>query len=263
MCNNILQYGHVYAWGREHGRRTLSMRFAYKYQYFRICHTAGHNFFSYAAAKFLAKMRLLPVISFESPQCDAAALERQMLRSRYAVVEGWYVRFYDLFLKYRDDIVRLFQFNDDVEAAARRKMIEASPQPSIALGLHIRRGDYRSFYDGRFFYSDEQYVSLVQRFAALFPGKAVTVYICGNDPQLDRDYYRRNLPQLNVAFPDGNQAEDLCLFSHCDYLIGPPSTYTLVAALYRDLPLYWVEQPDAPLTTGSFGRFAELFRHIY
>ena len=36
MCNNILQYGHAYAWGREHGRETVSMRFCYKYPYFAI-----------------------------------------------------------------------------------------------------------------------------------------------------------------------------------------------------------------------------------
>ncbi|MDO5130828.1 MAG: hypothetical protein Q4D64_13035, partial [Prevotellaceae bacterium] len=34
MCNNILQYGHVYAWAREHGKRAVSMCFAYKYRYF-------------------------------------------------------------------------------------------------------------------------------------------------------------------------------------------------------------------------------------
>ena len=28
MANNMLQYGHVYAWGRAHGRTTMSMRFA-------------------------------------------------------------------------------------------------------------------------------------------------------------------------------------------------------------------------------------------
>ena len=39
MANNMLQYGHVYAWGREHGRQTMSMRFAYKYPWFRICET--------------------------------------------------------------------------------------------------------------------------------------------------------------------------------------------------------------------------------
>ena len=61
MCNNILQYGHLYAWGREHGRRTVSMRFAYKYRYFRICHTAYHNFLVYVVAKYAAKWGLLPV----------------------------------------------------------------------------------------------------------------------------------------------------------------------------------------------------------
>ena len=44
MANNILQYGHLYAWGREHGRQTMSMRFAYKYPWFHICHTRHHNF---------------------------------------------------------------------------------------------------------------------------------------------------------------------------------------------------------------------------
>ena len=37
MANNMLQYGHVYAWGRAHGRTTMSMRFAYKYPWFQIC----------------------------------------------------------------------------------------------------------------------------------------------------------------------------------------------------------------------------------
>ena len=55
MCNNILQYGHVYAWGREHGRSTLSMRFAYKYRYFRINRQLKHNFLSYAVAKYATK----------------------------------------------------------------------------------------------------------------------------------------------------------------------------------------------------------------
>lgn len=40
MCNNIIQYSHVYAWTREHNVCTISLRFAYKYQYFRISHTS-------------------------------------------------------------------------------------------------------------------------------------------------------------------------------------------------------------------------------
>lgn len=262
MCNNILQYAHVYAWGREHGRSTMSMRFAYKYKYFRICHTAWHNFFAYVMAKTLAKLHLLPIVTFEPDDCNAAALEQEMLRHRHMIVEGWHVRFYDLFLKYKQDILRLFAFDDGIESDTLRKMTCASPMPSIALGLHIRRGDYSTFYNGRFFYTDEQYALFAERFAKLFSGKAVTVYICGNDPGLNQEWFRKRLPSLKVVFPAGNQVEDLCLFSHCDYLIGPPSTYTLVAALYRDLPLYWVKDPAAPFTLSSFGYFDTLFRHI-
>ena len=56
--NNILQYAHVYAWAREHGRRAVSMRFCYKYQYFKICHTPWHNFLTYLFAKYAAKIGL-------------------------------------------------------------------------------------------------------------------------------------------------------------------------------------------------------------
>ena len=80
MCNNILQYGHVYAWGREHGRKTMSMRFAYKYPYFHICNTAWHNFFTYVFAKYGAKAGLLPVISFHEEDVDITARETQLVR---------------------------------------------------------------------------------------------------------------------------------------------------------------------------------------
>jgi len=92
MCNNLLQYGHVYAWGREHGRQTMSMRFAYKYPYFHICHTRWHNFPTYAAVKCAAKLGLLPVASFDRPDADSARLEALMLDSRHIVVEGWQAR---------------------------------------------------------------------------------------------------------------------------------------------------------------------------
>ena len=52
MCNNILQYAHLYAWGREHHRATLSMRFAYKYRYFHICDTPHHSMVWYLMGKY-------------------------------------------------------------------------------------------------------------------------------------------------------------------------------------------------------------------
>lgn len=258
MCNNILQYGHVYAWGREHGRATMSMRFAYKYQYFHICNTRYHNFPTYLYAKYGAKMGLFPVVCFDREGADYQEAERQMERHNTLVVEGWYARWYDLFLKYKQDIIRLFAFNKDIE-----QRVGTLLDDSLRLGIHIRRGDYRNFQGGRFLYSDEQYLNVIRSFLALFPQQQVHLYICGNDPHLDKEYYLQQLPACQVTFPDGNPGEDLCLLSHCDYLIGAPSTFSLVAAMYRDLPLYWVEDPTLQVSQDSFKHFDYLFRHIY
>ena len=258
MANNILQYGHFYAWGRENGRKTMSMRFAYKYPYFRICQTPHHNFLTYVFAKYAAKWGLIPILHFDDKDGDYTNHEQQMLTRKLLMVTGWEARWYDTFLKYKQEIINLFAFNDAVEQKVKPLMGDG-----IRLGVHIRRGDYDRFYGGRFFYSDEQYVQVIRNFVKLHPDDQITVYICGNDPKLNRDYYREQLSNCQVVFPDGNPGEDLCLLSHCHYLIGAPSTVTLVASMYRDLPLYWIEEPRQELTEESFKRFDYLFKHIY
>jgi hypothetical protein len=260
MCNNLLQFAHVYAWGREHGRRVISMRFSYKYPYFKISHSRYVSFPLYVLAKALAALKVLPTASYKHAECDPVALEQKMLRHRHIVVSGWYVHFYDLFLKYRDEICDLFTIEPQYTEPVKAKM---KAWTGLRLGVHIRRGDYRNFQGGRFLYSDEQYLNVIRSFLSLFPQQQVHLYICGNDPHLDKEYYLQQLPACQVTFPDGNPGEDLCLLSHCDYLIGAPSTFSLVAAMYRDLPLYWVEDPTLQVSQDSFKHFDYLFRHIY
>ena len=276
MANNILQYGHVYAWGREHGRKTMSMRFAYKYPYFHICDTKYHNFATYVFAKYAAKWGLIPMVTFSNDEAQNRCNEDIMLQKRMMVVTGWEAHWYDLFLKYKSEILELFAFRPEIEEKVVEAMNHGDSPPVIRsqssllteetvpmiLGVHIRRGDYATFYNGKFFFSDEQYVGVIRRFLALHPDKQVRVFICGNDPKLDKDYYRRELPACEVVFPDGNPGEDLCLLSHCDYLIGAPSTFSLVAAMYHDRPLYWMMDADAPLSESSFRYFDDLFQHI-
>ena len=243
MANNILQYGHVYAW---------------KYPYFHICDTKHHNFATYVFAKYAAKWGLIPMVSFSNDEAQNHRNEDIMLQKRMLVVTGWEAHWYDLFLKYKSEILALFAFRPEIED----KVVEAMNHEDMILGVHIRRGDYATFYDGKFFFSDEQYVGVIKRFLALHPDRQVRVFICGNDPKLDKDYYRRELPACEVVFPDGNPGEDLCLLSHCDYLIGAPSTFSLVAAMYHDRPLYWMMDADAPLSESSFRYFDDLFQHI-
>jgi hypothetical protein len=270
MCNNLLQYAHVYAWGREHGRKVISMRFSYKYQYFKICHTSLTGFGWYLLAKYLAALKLLPTASFKYSDSDRDKLEQKMLCHRHIVVSGWYARWYDLFLKYRAEICDLFQIDSQFTELVKVKMQEAEKLPMLTphlpilrLGVHIRRGDYAQWANGIYYYEDAVYAAYINRFAELHPDKMVHVYLSSNDPQVNEETFQVLCPRVKVHCLAGIAPEDLYMLSECDYVIGPPSTFSLVAAMYRDIPLYRMDTADAmAMTLEEFRLFDFWFQHI-
>ncbi len=262
MCNNILQYGHLYAWGREHHRKTMSMRFAHKYPEFYISHTPWHNTPTYLLAKLAARLRAIPTVSFNSFRRDYTADLHTLESRRWVLATGWCIRFFDLFEKYRGEICQLFTFNEQVRQTVRGKLSSGDRQ-TVRLGVHIRRGDYATWCGGHYFFDDSQMAGFIKQFCLLMPKeKPVELYICGNDPKMDRQLYRKQFGTDRTHFPDGTPAEDLCLLSECDYLIGPPSTFTLVASMYRDTPLYWITDGSATLALSDFKRFDEQHRRF-
>lgn len=267
MCNNLLQYAHVYAWGREHGRKVISMRFSYKYQYFHICHTPLTGFLWYLFAKYMAALRLLPTASFKHSDCDREALERKMLRHRHIVVSGWHARWYDLFMKYRQEICELFSIDEQYTMPVRQQMEQDTPEggesKSIRLGVHIRRGDYAQWADGKYFYGNEVYARHINRFKELHKDKVVHVYLSTNDAEVSETLFQQLCPATVVHLLRGNAPQDLFMLSECDYVIGPPSTFSLVAAMYRDIPLYRMDVADeGEMTRESFRLFDYWFRRI-
>ena len=180
----------------------------------------------------------------------------------WLVAEGGYARWYDLFLQYKQEILSLFAFDEGIERTIKAVLKTSKGGDVIRLGVHIRRGDYATWQNGKFFYDDQQMIKLIRQFILLHSDKRVIVYICGNDPKLNKQAYGTAFGQDNVVFPQGNPGEDLCLLSHCDYLMGAPSTFTLVASMYHDTPLYWIKDADEPVRIESFAHFDYLFRHI-
>jgi hypothetical protein len=177
-----------------------------------------------------------------------------MLHHRHLLVTGWGVRFHQLFLKYKDDIVRLFDFMPYVRQQVAQTMAPAAAD-SVKLGVHVRRGDYKTWLGGKLYYTDDQYINVIRQFALLHPGKGIDVYICSNDPQLNQEYYRQQFPEMRLFFPSGTPAEDLCLLSECDYLTGALSSFTLIASMYRNIPLYWLNGEEEHLQEDDFRNF--------
>jgi hypothetical protein len=83
------------------------------------------------------------------------------------------------------------------------------------------------------------------------------VYICGNASALDHDKFKSSIKSSKVYFPNGNPGEDLCLLSQCDYVIGPPSSFSLVASMYGKARLFWITSHEAEAAKIDFKDFDE------
>lgn len=261
MCNNWLQYAHVYAWGLEHGIKTISMRFSYKYKYFRISDSESHNWLTYIYAKFLIKSHIIKCLCIQEPYMVTENVISLLKHRRLIAIDGWQFRHRELFIKYRNDIRNLFTFVPKT-IAKKKQWLENLPAADIRLGIHIRRGDYATWNDGAFYFSDEVYADIIRKFCELYKEQKIQVFIATNDPKTDFKKLR-DISGINDIYPiNGNPGEDLFVLSECDYIIGPKSTFSLVAAFYHDIPLYWIENKDCCITKEKFCHFTDLFMYV-
>lgn len=262
MCYNIIQYGHVYAWAREHNKRIFSLCFAYKYQYFNICRTRGHNILTYAMVKLLTELSLMPVVSVENLLATEEEKDEALNRYAIMVVTGRHIRFFDLFEKYLLDIRHLFAFHDAIERQVAQLLAPYfSDERNILLGVHIRRGDDDNFLGGSYYYQDDVFIDAIRQFQAINTDRHIVAVVCGN-VSLNKISFLEALPDITFVFPDGSPADDLCTLSHCDCLMGPPSFYSLVASMYHNVPLRFITNIHESFTKTDFHPFLYQLRHF-
>lgn len=261
MCNNWLNYAHAYAFGREYGVKTISMRFAYKYRYFHICQQPWHTPLVYVLAKYATKVGLTRYIDVENPLNMNQEVVETCKRCRFVTLYGWFFRFPELFKKYHEEIAQLFAFQEKSIKKESRWLEELTPA-DIRLGVHIRRGDYATWMEGKYFFSDEVFINRIKHFRELFPGKKVQVIICTNDKKLDINKYRKGCDLQDIYINRGNEIEDLYALSTCQYLIGPMSTYSLVAAFYNGAKIHWIKSAEETPKLSDFKGFYDLFMEV-
>lgn len=262
MCNNILQYAHAYVWGKEHHIPVISMRFAYKYQYFEICDCKYHHWLVYVFAKILIGLHLIKYFFLDGPGDVTPEVISHLKERKMVAIDGWYFRFPELFLKNEDEIRKMFAFKAPVTERTSRFISERTQDIDIRLAVHIRRGDYKKWMGGKYYFDDTVYIEHIRQFLNSYPDKKVAVFICTNDPKLNIDCYRSALGIGSVYLSKGNEAEDLFLLSECDYIIGVKSTFSLMASFYNKSPLYWISDKNTPLQMSGFSSFEELFMSV-
>jgi len=141
-------------------------------------------------------------------------------------------------------------------ASAVKDRARALRRGSVLVGVHVRKGDYRRHQGGRFDYSVAVYAGLVRRTESLFQDSVSFAFV-SDDADTARSVARA-CPGLDVGFGTGHPVEDMYLLAACDYIIGPPSTFSKWASFYGERPLYLMTDPAADFTLADFEVYGDL-----
>lgn len=156
-------------------------------------------------------------------------------RGRLYVINSWKHTCDNAFiLKHKQELLDIFAFRSEVTEKVERSL---SGFDGVTVGVHIRRGDYKAWRGGAYYYDDATYISVMQTLASQLQKQDVKCrfLICSNEP------FDTGLTDLNIAqIPEASGMDDLCALSQCDYIVGPPSSFSQWASFYGDVPLHLI-----------------------
>ena len=84
----------------------------------------------------------------------------------------------------------------------------------------------------------------------LFNRKKIKFFIGSNIPQNQGLFYN-----FNCGFGSGHLIEDMYALAECDYVVGPPSSYSMWASFYGDKPLYTIRNVNKTINLKYFVHF--------
>lgn len=162
----------------------------------------------------------------------------------------------------RDDIALLEEFHEEIRRIFRPKDRDSNKvneimnlqkfKYDIIIGVHMRRGDYKEFLNGVYYFNDETYANYMLSLKNQFKEQHKTVgfLVCSNE-QLNLHHFN-SLPIFQIE--NSSSIQDLFALSICDLIIGPPSTFSMWASYYGRVPLRFLKYKNENIKVAEFSR---------
>jgi len=128
-----------------------------------------------------------------------------------------------------------------------------SSEARLKIGIHVRKGDYKNFKDGIFYYENEIYIENALRLIdeLHIDRQAVNFFISSNCNH-SKFYIKNQLPFHVLTINNGTAIDDLFALSQCDYIFGPPSSFSCWAAYMGKSKLAFISRSQDRLSLNDF-----------
>ncbi len=155
-------------------------------------------------------------------------------KSYIRFVRGWDYRVNKLTEKYYEKLKLIYKFKNNNEYKTsnfKKNYLEFTKKNRYKVVVHIRRGDYKKWNDGKYFFDDEFYRKAIYKLRKELINENIDSYIIGISDEkvnlkLGLDYIHK-----------GSWKDDQILLQNCDLIVGPPSTFTLWSSYISRIPL--------------------------
>jgi len=169
----------------------------------------------------------------------------------FGFTKGWYTRRDTRYLQQTlPQLKRIFRPKKSIRDRAEAMIQDIRKTADIVVGIHIRHGDYKTFENGRYFYTLEEYHQFMLKIQQLYSKQRIAFFISSN-ATFSVNYFKGcNCFRFNNE-PSGDML-DLHTLSLCDKIFGPWSTYSRWASFIGEVPLCFIENKEQDIYEDSF-----------
>lgn len=178
---------------------------------------------------------------------DGSEYQEKIRPAKIVFVYGWWLRAPNLVKKHGDKIRAYFRPVEKFQIAGRAAIEPLRRDADVVIGVHIRQGDYRGWFGGKYFFPAARYAAWMQELAAQFPNRKVAFFVCSDEPRNVGEF-----PGLSVGFGTDSPVSDIYALARCDYILGAKSTFSQWASFYGEKPLLQVCGTDEPAKLENF-----------
>jgi hypothetical protein len=168
--------------------------------------------------------------------------------SNLLFVSGWPYWNVQDFMNHSEWLRQVFRPKKEYEDMAVGFIRELSQLYDTFVGVHVRRGDYKDYLNGKFYYADDVYATHTERLYSqlIEKGKKPVFIIFSNE------LVSLKSERIPVIYSRMSAMSDLAAMARCHYLIGPPSTFSMWASFYGRVPHRWIMSKDQQLNIDAF-----------
>ena len=156
-------------------------------------------------------------------------------KAKALLLRSWDFRCPNSLVKHQDAVREILIPSTEFVTGAVEKITELRKKFDCVVGVHARRGDYRSYLEGIHFHGWNTYKEWTQQTKGLLEeqGKGRVGFLLCSDDNPESAIF----DDLPIAFGNSKSVmTDLHSLSLCDYNIGPPSSFGTWLSWYGRVP---------------------------